>query len=322
MRQSEKVAGARMTNTEQQSVLFDKVCIIGIGLIGSSLARALKQGKLANYIHAVDQSDVAREEATSLGIADHVTADLSVASDSDLIIIATPVGVMPDVLAALSGIVKEGAIIMDVGSVKGSFARASDVMPTHFHVVPAHPIAGTENSGPAAGFAELFRQRWCILTPLSRQGEDYAAAVSKVENLWRAIGSDVVSMDANHHDLALAVTSHLPHLIAFTLVGAADDVENVNEAEVVKYSAGGFRDFTRIAASDPVMWRDVFLHNKDAVLEVLGRFSEELAVMQRAIRWGDADALEKAFTRSRGLRQAIIEAGQETAEPNFGRDKA
>ncbi|MCI5048623.1 MAG: prephenate/arogenate dehydrogenase family protein [Aquisalinus sp.] len=310
-----------MTTTEQQSVLFDKVCIIGIGLIGSSLARALKQAQLATYIHAVDQSEAARGDAAALGIADDVTSDVSVAADCDLIIIATPVGVMPDVLATLSGIVKEGAIIMDVGSVKGSVASAGEAMPAHFHVVPAHPIAGTENSGPAAGFAELFQQRWCILTPLNRQNEDYAAAVSKVEKLWRGIGSDVVSMDASHHDLALAVTSHLPHLIAFTLVGAADDVENVNEAEVVKYSAGGFRDFTRIAASDPVMWRDVFLHNKDAVLEVLGRFSEELAVMQRAIRWGDAEALEKAFTRSRGLRQAIIEAGQETAEPNFGRDK-
>ena len=186
--------------------------------------------------------------------------------------------------------------------------------------MPAHPIAGTEQSGPAAGFASLFVDRWCILTPLERDDKAYRLAVAKIETLWVSIGSLVEKMDADHHDLALAVTSHLPHLIAFTLVGAADDLESVNEAEIIKYSAGGFRDFTRIAASDPTMWRDVFLNNKEAVLEVLGRFTEELAVLQRAIRWGDGDKLSQVFTRGRALRQAIVEAGQETDEPNFGRD--
>ncbi|WP_306252854.1 prephenate/arogenate dehydrogenase family protein [Parvularcula sp. IMCC14364] len=309
-----------MTPKEQNHGLFDRACIIGIGLIGSSLARALKRDGLARELVAIDQSETACAEAIDLGIVTATSQDISAAAGCDLIIVATPVGVMPGVLQALADVAHDGAIIMDVGSVKGSVADAAAKLPPNLHVVPAHPIAGTENSGPASGFAELFENRWCILTPLARQDDAYLGAVEKVETLWRSIGSDVARMDAAHHDLALAVTSHLPHLIAYTLVGAADDVESVNEAEVVKYSAGGFRDFTRIAASDPVMWRDVFLHNKDAVLEVLGRFSEELAVMQRAIRWGDAQALEKAFTRSRGLRKAIIDAGQESAEPNFGRD--
>ena len=188
--------------------------------------------------------------------------------------------------------------------------------------VPCHPVAGTEQSGPEAGFASLFEDRWCILTPLARDDDGYQQAVQKVTGLWEALGAHVEVMDAAHHDLALAVTSHLPHLIAFTLVGAADDIESVAQGEVVKYSAGGFRDFTRIAASDPVMWRDVFLNNREAVLEVLGRFSEELAVMQRAIRWGDGQALHDAFERGRSLREAIVEAGQETAAPNFGRDES
>ena len=187
--------------------------------------------------------------------------------------------------------------------------------------VPCHPVAGTEQSGPAAGFATLFTDRWCIITPLERNDDDYRDAVTKAARLWEGVGANVEIMDAAHHDIALAVTSHLPHLIAFTLVGAADDLESVTEAEIVKYSAGGFRDFTRIAASDPVMWRDVFLNNREALLETLGRFTEELAVLQRAIRWGDADALYTAFARGRSLRRAIVEAGQETDAPNFGRDQ-
>jgi cyclohexadieny/prephenate dehydrogenase len=240
---------------------------------------------------------------------------------ADLIIIATPVGAIETLCEAVNEHASTGALIIDVGSVKGAVATAAATLREDIHFVPCHPVAGTEQSGPDAGFAELFEDRWCIITPLDREDEHYKNAVEKAKALWERIGAHVEFMDAAHHDLALAVTSHLPHLIAFTLVGAADDVESVAQAEVVKYSAGGFRDFTRIAASDPIMWRDVFLKNREAVLEVLGRFSEELAVMQRAIRWGDGDALEKAFTRGRSLRRAIVEAGQETAKPNFGRDK-
>ena len=223
--------------------------------------------------------------------------------------------------SALVAHAEKNALIIDVGSVKGAIAKAAAQMPAHLHFVPCHPVAGTEQSGPDAGFASLFQGRWCILTPLDRKDDAYLKAVDKAAAIWRSVGADVEIMDAAHHDIALAVTSHLPHLIAFTLVGAADDLENVTEAEIVKYSAGGFRDFTRIAASDPVMWRDVFLNNKDAVLEVLGRFTEELAVLQRAIRWGDDAALEKSFARGRALRRAIVEAGQETDAPNFGRDQ-
>ncbi len=310
-----------MTSTDHTKLKFDQVCIIGIGLIGSSLARAVRENGLADRLVGCDQSRSVCDEAIKLAVVDQATPELAeAAAGSDLIIVSTPVGAIAEVLKTLADAAPAGAVIMDVGSVKGSVTAAAAILPVSLHFVPAHPVAGTEKSGPAAGFAGLFQNRWCILTPLERQDEAYQVAVDKIDALWHAIGSDVVRMDAAHHDLALAVTSHLPHLIAYTLVGAADDLESVNEAEVVKYSAGGFRDFTRIAASNPVMWRDVFLHNKDAVLEVLGRFSEELAVMQRAIRWGDADTLEKAFTRSRSLRQAIIEAGQDSAEPNFGRD--
>ncbi len=302
--------------------MFQRVCVIGIGLIGSSLARAIAKQKLAEEIVGCDLSVAVCREALDLGVVDAASSNVAeMAAGADLIILSAPVGATTSILETLAGNTDPQALLMDVGSVKGSVVSAVQVAAKDLLVVPAHPVAGTENSGPSAGFAELFESRWCILTPLERRDETYLAAVDKIEALWKAIGSDVVRMDAEHHDLALAVTSHLPHLIAYTLVGAADDVENVNEAEVVKYSAGGFRDFTRIAASDPVMWRDVFLHNKDAGLEVLGRFSEELAVMQRAIRWGDAETLEKAFTRSRGLRKAIIEAGQDSATPNFGRDE-
>lgn len=301
---------------------FRRVAIVGPGLIGSSLARALREAKLAETIVACDRNRDVADRARALGVVDEAAPDFaSAVANADLIVLSTPVGAIGDLCKALNDHAPAGALVIDVGSVKGAVATAAETLRDDIHFVPCHPVAGTEQSGPEAGFATLFQDRWCILTPLARADDAYKAAVAKATALWEGVGAHVEVMDAAHHDLALAVTSHLPHLIAFTLVGAADDVETVAQGEVVKYSAGGFRDFTRIAASDPVMWRDVFLYNKDAVLEVLGRFSEELAVMQRAIRWGDAKALEEAFARGRSLRRAIVEAGQETAAPNFGRDE-
>ena len=307
---------------DQNTPLFPRTTIIGVGLIGSSLARALREHNLTDEIIGVDHDADVLTRAKKMGVIDAGNDTLAKGvQNADLIVLATPVGAAKDICARLAQHAKDGAVIIDVGSIKGAVSEAAASLPEHLYFVPSHPVAGTEQSGPEAGFASLFKDRWCILTPLERQDSAYLQAVEKVSALWRGVGAQVEIMDAAHHDLALAVTSHLPHLIAFTLVGAADDVESVAAGEVVKYSAGGFRDFTRIAASDPVMWRDVFLNNKDAVLEVLGRFSEELAVMQRAIRWGDAKALEDAFARGRNLRKAIIEAGQETAVPNFGRDE-
>ncbi len=302
--------------------LFKRAAIIGPGLIGSSLARALREAGVVKSFTAYDSDPAVAARAAEIGAVDEAAKDFAAAvANADLVVIAAPVGAINELCAAINDHAPTGAIIIDVGSVKGAVAKAAAQLREDISFVPCHPVAGTEQSGPDAGFAGLFDDRWCIITPLDRQGETYKAAVEKAKTLWERVGAHVEFMDPAHHDLALAVTSHLPHLIAFTLVGAADDVESVAQAEVVKYSAGGFRDFTRIAASDPVMWRDVFLKNREAVLEVLGRFSEELAVMQRAIRWGDGDALEKAFTRGRSLRRAIVEAGQETAKPNFGRDK-
>ena len=302
-------------------VKLKRAAVIGVGLIGSSLARALRERGLVDEIVGVDRDADVIARAQKLGVIDSGETDLAKGvKGADLIVVSTPVGAIGAVAAELGEAAEDGALIIDVGSVKGVAVEAAKAMPERVHFVPCHPVAGTEQSGPEAGFASLFRDRWCILTPAPREDEVYKAAVEKAAALWTAVGARPEIMDAGHHDLALAVTSHLPHLIAFTLVGAADDVESVAQGEVVKYSAGGFRDFTRIAASDPIMWRDVFLTNKDAVLEVLGRFSEELAVMQRAIRWGDGKALEDAFTRVRGLRKAIVEAGQESAAPNFGRD--
>ena len=302
--------------------LFERAAIIGPGLIGASLARALRQAGAVNSFVGYDKDAAIAARAKEIGVVDETAKDFATATaKADLIVIATPVGAIGEIGDALNAHAPAGALIIDVGSVKGAVAEAAAAMREDVLFVPCHPVAGTEQSGPEAGFAELFDDRWCIITPLSREDAAYKDAVEKAKALWEAVGAQVEFMDADHHDLALAVTSHLPHLIAFTLVGAADDVQSIAQGEVVKYSAGGFRDFTRIAASDPVMWRDVFLKNKDAVLEVLGRFSEELAVMQRAIRWGDGDALEKAFIRGRSLRRAIVEAGQETEKPNFGRDK-
>ena len=303
-------------------VTFEKAAILGVGLIGASLAHAMRAAGIVKTIAGYDADADVLARAAALGIIDQTGADLAQAvKGADLVVIATPVGAVAELCTGLNNAVEDGALIVDVGSVKAAVAKAGATLSKRFFFVPCHPVAGTEQSGPEAGFATLFQGRWCIITPLDRDEAGYKAAVEKATSLWRAVGAEVETMDAAHHDLALAITSHLPHLIAFTLVGAADDLENVAEAEIVKYSAGGFRDFTRIAASDPVMWRDVFLNNKDAVLEVLGRFTEELALLQRAIRWGDAKTLEDVFSRGRELRRAIVEAGQETDVPNFGRDQ-
>ena len=301
--------------------LFQRVVIVGPGLIGSSLAHAIRAQKLAGEIIGYDADPQALKRAAEIGVIDKGAPNAAEAmAGADLIIVSTPVGAVSSVFAEANAHAAPNATIIDVGSVKGAVVKAAENCRADLHIVPCHPVAGTEQSGPDAGFAELFQDRWCILTPLKRETPEYSAAVEKVAQLWRAIGSSVEIMDAAHHDLALAVTSHLPHLIAFTLVGAADDLETVSESEIIKYSAGGFRDFTRIAASDPIMWRDVFLNNKEAVLEVLGRFTEELSLLQRAIRWNDAASLEKIFSRGRSIRRAIVDAGQEMDAANFGRD--
>lgn len=302
--------------------MFEKAAIVGVGLIGASMARAMRDAGAARAIVGFDQAGDVRARAVACGAVDAAPATLEAAlAGADLIVVSTPVGAMASVLSAVAAAADEGALVIDVGSVKGAVVEIAGRLGSRVHIVPCHPVAGTEQSGPEAGFAGLFRHRWSIITPLARADDAYLAAVRKAAALWRALGAEVEIMDHQHHDLALAITSHLPHLIAFTLVGAADDLESVAEAEIVKYSAGGFRDFTRIAASDPVMWRDVFLNNKEAVLEVLGRFTEELALLQRAIRWGDAETLERVFARGRTLRRAILEAGQERDVPNFGRDE-
>jgi cyclohexadieny/prephenate dehydrogenase len=301
--------------------LFQKMAVIGCGLIGSSLARGAREAGAVGSISVGDVNPAVVERVRELAIADHVTSDLAEAvRDADLIILAVPVLAMEKALQAAAPAIARGAIITDVGSVKGSVAEAlSANAPDGVFVIPGHPIAGTEESGPDAGFAELFHNRWTILTPLDEDAA-YLAAVERLSAFWRALGSQVETMDVRHHDLVLAVTSHLPHLIAYNIVGTAADLEGVTQAEVMKYSAGGFRDFTRIAASDPVMWRDVFMANKDAVLEILGRFTEDLQALSRAIRWGEAQKLEDLFTRTREIRRGVIALGQESAEPNFGRD--
>ncbi|HEY3638523.1 MAG TPA: prephenate/arogenate dehydrogenase family protein [Rhizomicrobium sp.] len=300
--------------------MFAKVAVIGIGLIGSSLARAMRRAGLAAHIAGFDRLE-ALEKARSLGFADtlHDTPGPAV-RDSDLVILATPVGAFGEIAKDITAHLKPGAIVSDVGSVKMAVIRdVSPFIPEGVHFIPAHPIAGTEQSGPDAGFAELFDGRWCILTPLPCAD---AASVATLKSFWQRCGSQVEVMDAKHHDLVLAITSHVPHLIAYNIVGTADDLEAVTQGEVIKYSAGGFRDFTRIAASDPVMWRDVFLNNREAVLEMLGRFNEDLSALQRAIRWGDGDMLFNLFTRTRAIRRSIINAGQDSGEPNFGRPRA
>ncbi len=297
---------------------FPRIALIGLGLIGSSIAHGVRQLGLAGELVATDASAEVRARATELKLGDRIAvSNADAVQDADLVIASVPVGVCADVAQEIAPHLKPGAIVSDVGSVKGSVLRAmAPHLPDTVHFIPAHPVAGTENSGPDAGFAELFINRWCILTP--PEGTD-PAAVDKLATFWRTLGANVEVMTADHHDLVLAVTSHLPHLIAYTIVGTADELEDVTRSEVLKFSAGGFRDFTRIAASDPTMWRDVFLTNKDAVLEMLGAFQEDLSKLTRAIRRGDGDALFEHFTRTRAIRRGIVSLGQETASPDFGR---
>ena len=298
--------------------LFDSIAVVGLGLIGSSVARGVKARGLARRLTGYDLSPEVRARAAALGFCDEIAATPNAAvRDAELVVIAVPVGATGAAVTEIAPALRQGAIVTEVGSVKASVIRqALAVLPAHAVLVPGHPIAGTEHSGPDAGFAELFEGRWCILTPCERSSEE---AVAKVSALWQALGSAVEIMTPEHHDIVLAITSHLPHLIAYNIVGTAADVEEVTQSEVIKFSAGGFRDFTRIAASDPVMWRDVFLNNKEAVLEMLGRFSEDLAALQRMIRWDDGEALLELFTRTRAIRRGIIEAGQDTAAADFGR---
>ena len=303
--------------------VVNRLAVIGCGLIGSSVARAAKAKGAAAWVAVYDASEEARATIHALGFADQVAETAAEAArDADIVLLATPPGAIGSAAKAITAVLKAGAILTDVGSVKSAVGEALNAAaPNGVFVIPGHPIAGTEQSGPAAGFASLFENRWTILCPSDRGDPGYAAALERLSAFWRTLGANVEAMSAAHHDLVLAVTSHLPHLIAYNIVGAASDLEEVTGAEVMKYSAGGFRDFTRIAASDPVMWRDVFLLNRDAVLEVLGRFTEDLQALSRAIRWGEGDKLEALFARTRAIRQGIVAAGQESPEPNFGRDR-
>jgi cyclohexadieny/prephenate dehydrogenase len=305
------------------SVIYPRMAVIGCGLIGSSVIRAAREAGVVGHVFVADASEAHRARIVELGYADQVTGDVGEAvKDADLVVLAVPVLAMGEAAQAAAAALKSGATVTDVGSVKGSVAEAmAKVLPDDVFVIPGHPIAGTEHSGPDAGLAELFQNRWVILTPQPRDDAPYVEATGRLAEFWRALGANVEQMDVRHHDLVLAVTSHLPHLIAYNIVGTAADMEEVTQAEVMKYSAGGFRDFTRIAASDPTMWRDVFVANREAVLEILGRFTEDLQALSRAIRWGEADKLFDLFTRTREIRRGIIAAGQESAEPNFGRDR-
>jgi len=301
-----------------QNPLFDRLALIGVGLIGSSIARAAREQGMVKEIVATARSEATRKRVVELGIADKVVAtNAEAAKGADLVIVCIPVGACGAVAAEIGPHLKAGAVVSDVGSVKGSVVRdMAPHLPAGVHFVPAHPVAGTEYSGPDAGFAELFVNRWCILTP--PEGTD-KAAVERLAAFWRAFGAKVETMTADHHDLVLAVTSHLPHLIAYTIVGTAFELREVTQNEVLKFSAGGFRDFTRIASSDPTMWRDIFLANKDAVLEMLGRFSEDVSELTRAIRRGDGQALFDIFTERRAIRRSIVEMGQDSPAPDFGR---
>lgn len=298
--------------------VFERLALVGLGLIGSSLARVARRKNLAREIVAIDASEAVQDRVRALGLADDVTGNVADGvRNADCIILCVPVGVCGAVAEAMKAGLRVGAIISDVGSVKGAVvAEVEPHLPPGLHFVPAHPVAGTEQSGPDAGFASLFHNRWCILTPPEGTDPD---AVARMRAFWEGAGSNVEEMTPPHHDLVLAITSHLPHLIAYNIVGTAADLEAVTQSEVIKFSAGGFRDFTRIAASDPTMWRDVFLNNKEAVLEMLGRFTEDLSALQRAIRWGDGEALFDHFTRTRAIRRSIIEIGQDSAAPDFGR---
>ncbi|MEN9855700.1 MAG: hypothetical protein RL186_510 [Pseudomonadota bacterium] len=305
-----------------QGLGIGHIAIIGIGLIGASLALAARKAAgdcLTITLYDIDPEVAQTAKDLQLG---EVAASLEAAvSGADLIVLCTPPATMGAVGSGIAPYLKAGAIVSDVGSVKAAIiTQLQAVLPAHVHLIPGHPIAGTEKSGPNAGFAHLFAKRWTILTPLDGQGADYDVAVGVLTDFWQSLGSQVELMEPARHDLVLAMTSHLPHLIAFCVVATAEDVEAVTEGEVVKFSAGGFRDFTRIAASDPTMWRDVFLLNREAVLDLLGRFSEDLTALRRAIRWGDGDTLFDTFTRARRMRREVIDAGQDTDTPNFGRD--
>ena len=295
---------------QTSSRLFEQIALIGIGLIGSSIARRVKRDGLANFISVTARSQKSLDKALKLGIADEITLNQnSCVKNADLIIICSPVGTYAEIIQNIRAGIKPGAIITDVGSVKQTVINdLSPHIPDDVHLVPAHPVAGTEHSGPEAGFPELFEDRWCIITPTNQTNKK---AVNQVKKFWQSLGANVEIMEPKHHDQVMAMTSHLPHLIAYTIVGTATDLEKTLANEVIKFSAGGFRDFTRIAASDPTMWRDVFLNNSDAVLEMLQRFSEDITALQRAIRWGEGDKLYELFSRTREARRGVIEAKQE-----------
>ena len=298
--------------------LFKKLCLIGLGLIGSSIARAARAKNAVSEIAAFDAAPRVLERVRELGIADDASGDLRRAlAGADLVILCVPVGAIGAVARKCAPHLERGAILSDVGSVKGSVvAQVAPVVPEGVHFVPAHPLAGTEYSGPDLGFATLFENRWCLLTPTK---DTDAGMVEELAEFWKRLGARVEATTPEHHDLALAVTSHLPHLIAFNIVGTAAHLETVTQSEVIKFSASGFRDFTRIAASDPTMWRDVFLHNKEAVLDMLGRFNTDLGSLQRMIEDGDGQGLFDLFTRTRAIRKGVVEQGQDTAAPDFGR---
>lgn len=299
--------------------VFNRLALVGIGLIGSSIALAARRSGVANEIVISTRSAETLQRAQALELGDAYFADAAQAvNDADLVIVSVPVGASGAVAHAIGPYLKPGAVLSDVGSVKRSVInQMAPAIPQGVHFIPAHPIAGTEQSGPDAGFATLFQDRWCILTPQSGTSE---TELQRLSTFWQALGSTVDIMDPDHHDMVLAIVSHLPHIIAYNIVGTADDLETVTKSEVIKYSASGFRDFTRLAASDPTMWRDVCLHNKEAILEMLSRFSEDLSALQRAIRWSDSDKLFELFARTRSVRRSIVEAGQEIDAPNFGRN--
>ncbi|WP_136636711.1 prephenate/arogenate dehydrogenase family protein [Pseudooceanicola onchidii] len=303
------------------SQVYDRVALIGLGLIASSMFWAIKRAGLVGEVTGYARSEATRDTARRIGLCDRVCDSVAEAvAGADLVVLCVPVGAMGPVAAEMAPHLKPGATVSDVGSVKRAVIDAvAPHIPEGVHFIPAHPLAGTEHSGPESGFAELFDNRWSLIVP---HGDPDQAAVDNLRALWEGMGANVEVMDPDHHDLVLAVTSHTPHLIAYTMVGVADDLRRVTDSEVIKYSAAGFRDFTRIAASDPTMWRDVFLTNKEATLEILGRFTEELFALQRAIRTGDGDQLFDYFTRTRAIRRGIIQAGQDTDKPNFGRGPA
>ncbi|MDR7145598.1 prephenate/arogenate dehydrogenase family protein [Rhizobium sp. BE258] len=300
------------------TIQFDRIALIGIGLIGSSIAHDVKRLGIAKEVVISTRSADTLKRAEELGLGDrYLQSAAEAVKGADLVIVSVPVGASGSVAKEIAATLMPGAIVTDVGSTKASvIAQMQPHIPEGVHFIPGHPLAGTEKSGPDAGFAGLFEQRWCIFTPVA--GTD-PAALAKLRHFWEALGARVDEMDPQHHDKVLAIVSHLPHIIAYNIVGTADDLEAVTESEVIKYSASGFRDFTRLAASDPTMWRDVCLHNKDAILEMLSRFSEDLAYLQRAIRWGEGDKLFELFTRTRAIRRSIIQAGQDVDAPDFGR---